>query len=88
MERERDAIGDPVSHNGTGGIVQGSVGFKVSKLVDFIGPSEKEELEDVVDTGYRYKRLHALINNQLKNPKSSYGELQAMRKIAYRHESC
>ena len=84
VERERGARGGPVSDIDVGSILQESVGFKVSSFVDFIGPSEKEELEDLVDVGYRYKRLHALINNQLKNPKSSYGRVMclAMKKIA------
>ena len=57
MWKERGARGGPVSDIDVGSILQESVGFKVSSFVDFIGPSEKEELEDLVDVGYRYKRL-------------------------------
>ena len=44
VERERGARGGPVSDIDVGSILQESVGFKVSSFVDFIGPSEKEEL--------------------------------------------
>ena len=59
-------------------------GFKVAEFVDFIGPSEREELEDLVDVGFRYKRLSSLIDNQLNRPKSSYVRVMctAMKKIA------
>ena len=59
-------------------------GFKVADCVTFIGPSEKEELEDLVDVGFRYKRLSTLIDNQLNRPKSSYVRVMcmAMKRIA------